>query len=392
MKIGIDQLHVYTPSLYLDLKDLAKARQVDPDKYTIGIGQDRMGINPITQDTVSMAANAACPLINARNASEIDMIILATESGTDYSKSGATYLHDLLAIQPFARAIEVKQACYSGTAGIMMAYDYVSNHPDRKVLVVASDIARYGLGTAGEVTQGAGAVAMIISQNPRVLTLNNDSVPYTFHNFDFWRPNYAKNALVDGKYSNQAYIDAFQKTWNEHQRRHHTTLDALAAVCFHLPYSKMGKKALTTILDEESDTTNRLLTRYEKSVQYTRQIGNIYTGSLYLGFASLLDLDESLNAGETIGFFSYGSGSVAEFFTGELVENYRHHLYTSDHEKMLSQRYPLTIEEYETTFLESLPEDGSSVALSHPQDKAVIQLAAMDQHRRIYQIYDKVEQ
>ena len=50
-------------------------------------------------------------------------------------------------------------------------------------------------------------------------------------------------------------------------------------------------------------------------------MGNIYTGSLYLSLISLLETHK-LSAGDNIGLFSYGSGSVGEFFSGKLVEGY----------------------------------------------------------------------
>ncbi|MBA5759782.1 hydroxymethylglutaryl-CoA synthase, partial [Escherichia coli] len=109
----------------------------------------------------------------------IDLVILATESGIDESKAGAVYIHRLLGIQPFSRAIEIKEACYGATAGINLAKDYVAKHPDSKVLVIGSDIARYGLATGGEATQGAGAVAMVIAGDPRCITLEDDNVFYT---------------------------------------------------------------------------------------------------------------------------------------------------------------------------------------------------------------------
>lgn len=65
-----------------------------------------------------------------------------------------------------------------------MAKEYVKNHPERKVLVIASDIARYGLASGGEVTQGVGAVAMMITQNPRILSIEDDSVFLTEDIYD----------------------------------------------------------------------------------------------------------------------------------------------------------------------------------------------------------------
>ncbi|MDK7260552.1 hydroxymethylglutaryl-CoA synthase, partial [Gardnerella vaginalis] len=81
----------------------------------------------------------------------------------------ATYLHESLGIHAFAKSYEIKEACYGATAALQIACDYVRLRPERKVLVVASDIARYGLATGGEPTQGAGAIAMLISKNPSVL-------------------------------------------------------------------------------------------------------------------------------------------------------------------------------------------------------------------------------
>ena len=40
MKIGIDAIAMDTPDFYVDLVKLAQVRGDDPDKYTIGIGQD----------------------------------------------------------------------------------------------------------------------------------------------------------------------------------------------------------------------------------------------------------------------------------------------------------------------------------------------------------------
>lgn len=48
---------------------------------------------------------------------------------------------------------------------------------------------------------------MLITANPRVLAIEPTSVAYTKDVMDFWRPLYAEEALVDGKYSTNVYID-----------------------------------------------------------------------------------------------------------------------------------------------------------------------------------------
>ncbi len=204
--------------MYISMYDLANARNEDPNKYLIGIGQKNQSVIPVTQDAVTMAANAAYPIIcDCKN--DIDLIIFGTESGVDNSKSAAIYLQNLLKLNSNARAFEIKQACYGATAGIQMAKDYVKAHPNSKALVVGSDVARYGLNTPGEVTQGGGAVAMIISANPSILAFNGDSSFHSEDIMDFWRPLNKTEALVDGHYSNNIYVDFFQKKLGKIIRR-----------------------------------------------------------------------------------------------------------------------------------------------------------------------------
>lgn len=140
---------------------------------------------------------------------DIDMVIFGTETGIDNSKSAAIYVQSLLGISSRARSFEIKQACYGGTAGVQMAADHIAMHPESKVLVLAADIARYGIGTPGEVTQGGGAIAMLLSANPSILALDNQSTFHSENIMDFWRPFYKREAIVDGHYSTNIYIDFF---------------------------------------------------------------------------------------------------------------------------------------------------------------------------------------
>ncbi|SUM35012.1 3-hydroxy-3-methylglutaryl-CoA synthase [Staphylococcus gallinarum] len=330
---------------------LAEARQVDPNKFLLGIGQTEMSVSPMSQDIVSMGANAAKEIITDEDKKQISMVIVATESAIDSAKASAVQIHNLLGIQPFARCIEMKEACYAATPAIQLAKDYLAQRPDEKVLVIASDTARYGLNSGGEPTQGAGAVAMIISQNPRILELNDDAVAFTEDVYDFWRPSGQPYPLVDGALSKDAYIHSFQESWNEYARRHNKSLSDFSSLCFHVPFTKMGKKALDSILtdDIDEDTKERLTTGYDAATYYNRYVGNIYTGSLYLSLISLLET-HNLSAGENIGLFSYGSGSVGEFFSGKLVEGYQNALDIQGHKDLLNNRTEISVDTYETFF------------------------------------------
>ena len=415
-KVGIDRITFATPNCYLSMRDLAIERGIDPNKFTIGIGQSQQAVPPNHQDIVTLGAQAALPLMQYIDSNRLKMVIVGTESGVDASKSSALYIHKLLNLSSWVRCVEVKEACYGGTAALMMARDYVLAHSGAQVLVIAADIARYGVGTPGEVTQGAGSVAMLVSENPRVLQINDDSVVKSAEIQDFWRPVYQSTALARGKFSTEQYIRMFCDVWQRYSAENDCNFNDFEAICFHLPYTKMGLKALKAGLGENSgvphscdgvlytndgvsltsDTRERLLARYQDSTQYSRRIGNINTGSLYLGLISLLDYDyfrnscdpsesavdssavacdssaaydsssatrpnesplhpSSLLPGQKIGLFSYGSGAVAEFFSATLVPGWRSALFSNQHIKTLNNRTQLTVSQYEEMFNSAAP-------------------------------------
>src|SRR5699024_4090186 len=119
------------------------------------------------------------------------------ESGIDHSKSAAVYVHKLLGLTPETRAVELKQACYSATAGLQMAKGHIALHPEKKVLVFASDIARYGLNTSGEVRQVVVDIAMVVANEPLILSFENESTYMTKDIMVFWRMIYSDTAYVD---------------------------------------------------------------------------------------------------------------------------------------------------------------------------------------------------
>ena len=61
----------------------------------------------------------------------------------------------------------------------------------------------------------------------------------------------------------------------------------------------------------------------ERSLVIAKELGNIYTGSLYNGLLSLL-CDQSIDmAGRKILMFSYGSGCAASMFVLKVNAGYR---------------------------------------------------------------------
>lgn len=390
MQIGIEKIGFFVPPTYIEMDDLAHARDTDPNKYRIGIGQDQMAIATPAYDSVAMGINAAKQIISASDRQQIDTVIFATETGVDHSKAGAIWIHHFLKLTPYARAIEMKQACYSATAAIRLAQGHIALNPESKVLVVASDIAKYGLQTGGEPTQGAGAVAILLSSQPKIIALDSQSAAFTQEMPDFWRPLYSTWAFVDGKYSNAAYLDTLQATWACYHEKTSAVLSDFDILLFHVPYTKMGRKALQALANQMSeDEYANFEAHYEKAIVYNRRVGNIYTGSLYLSLLSLLEQDETLQAGMRLGLFSYGSGAVGEFFTGTLLSDYEKHIYPAEHKAMLDERQKLTIDEYEAILghaekNEQVDEQGNLVVTDSYARQSDVRYAGAEGHHRHY--------
>ncbi len=328
--IGIDSLALAVPRGHLDLRDLAEARGVPASKYLDGIGTQRMAIADADEDPVTLAVAAArrAFALSGRDPGEIGLCVVGTETAIDHSKPIAAFLHGLLGLPSACRVFETKHACFGGTAGLFNALDWIASGSarGRSALVICADVARYALGSAGEPTQGAGSVAMIVSERPRLLELDvGRSGAYARDVHDFWRPLHSKDAAVDGRLSVQCYLDALAGAYGEWRRTGSSTEaeEPLARTCYHVPYGKMARKAhrhrrMIDGLDEASaDAT--FAAEVATSLLLPAQIGNVYTGSLYVALASLLHAEARAIEGRRVGLFSYGSGCVAEFFAGRVA-------------------------------------------------------------------------
>ncbi len=363
--VGVSDISVYIPQYYLSHNDLAQTRDIPVEKFTIGLGNDNMAIIPNWEDTVTMAANAALNLLNKTDTdpNEIQQMVVSTETGVDYSKPVASYIQDLLNIGTRCRVYEIKHACYGGTAGLINSVDRISlNFKNAsKALVIMTDIARYGFESAGEPTQGAGAVALLVEKDPKLLSIDTAlNGLYSKNVFDFWRPSGHSVPIVDGKYSIECYLTALEGAL-EHLRlnldlKGGKLFDSLDYLIYHMPYCNMAKKAHRRLVEieykelEEEDLEKKYNETFEKMVEPSllgiKQVGNIYTGAVYMGLMSLLENEKEKAAGKKIGIFSYGSGCGAEFFICDVKEKIDDVLNKLDFQKQLDRRKKISIDHY----------------------------------------------
>ncbi len=409
--VGIDAMAFHGPECFVEMADLALARGVDPAKYVKGLGQRQMAVASPCEDTVTMAASAGAKALAQFNIDPADIgtLIVGTETGVDHSKPAAVYVHELLGLANNCRTFETKHACYGAMAGLTSAMDWINAGRARgkKALIIASDIARYGLGTPGEPTQGAGAVAMVIAKAPRLLALDSEVFgDYTRQVMDFWRPLYSKHAFADGHYSIECYLDALAACWDDAHGKTgiaaNHRLPALDACFYHVPFTRMAAKAHTRHWEAElgrklgaDDAEHHMKIADSYQVQVApwlglnSVVGNIYTGSLFLAVMDYLrQLSPDGEQARTISLFSYGSGCGAALCFADVVAGAADWAGALDPQPELDQRRRMDIGQYEHLVRAGEEADANGTDVANPKRWGLtgdILFTGTVDHQRCYQ-------
>ncbi|OLS12244.1 MAG: HMG-CoA synthase [Promethearchaeota archaeon CR_4] len=239
LDIGIDGIGFYVPQERLRLADLAHARGVDPAKYIDGLMLEEFAVPDYGEDAVSMALMASnrALLKSGIDPHSIDCVLVGTESAAYAVKSIAAILSGMLGISEHAFTGDLTHACASATCSIINAIGLISAGLIKRALVIGTDVSKYPIGSAGEPTQGAGAIALIISRNPRIARFSANFGKISGHVNDFFRPNGQDTAIVYGHYSIDAYL-SFQQHAYDDLSRQIGPIDPNYWI-FHSPYAKL---------------------------------------------------------------------------------------------------------------------------------------------------------
>ncbi|QQQ30056.1 hydroxymethylglutaryl-CoA synthase family protein [Chryseobacterium indoltheticum] len=402
MSFGIEAAAYYVPSLYLEIKDLAEKRGIEPAKLEKGLGLHKMGFPDVHEDAATFAAEALLKLIKDYkiNPKEISRIYLGTESAIDAAKPTASYAMQM--VEKVLEAdfgercfkncdvVDMTFACIGAVDALHNSLDFVRVNPDKKAVVIASDYAKYELASSGEYTQGGGAVALLVSAKPDLIEIENNWGIATESVFDFFKPRRhfkkedLKNAtesfpdkieiftdepVFDGQYSNQCYQDRIREAYQHYEEVSGKTKPSenWKYLIFHLPYAFHGKRVFTEIYslenglnystpDEQKTVAKSenyiefINNKIEKTQRASSEIGNMYTASIFMALLSALQTSFNENeelAGEEIGFLGYGSGSKSKVFAGKVSENWKNVVAKWDLFENLKNRLAIDFDTYE---------------------------------------------
>ena len=413
MNPGIDAIAFDVAPLHFPISRLAALRQIEAEKLEKGLGLLKMTLPDVNQDPVVFGANALTKLIeqNQINLSEVARIYVGTESSIDSSKPIASFLIGLME-QKFGEnalahcdVVDFTFACIGGVDAMQNCLDFVRINPDQKAIVVTTDIAKYDLESSGEYTQGAGAIAMLVSATPRIISFDTNWATSSKGVFDFFKPYrslskkeitgndqneswlgqleaeieiHKDQPVFDGQYSNQCYMDRTKAAYFTYKTKvgfAGSLYQSWSQIIMHLPYAFQGRRMLSEIY--ALDATEPILSGSESGADYQNKlkevskseaykqfvaeklqdaeqasslIGNLYTGSIFMGLLSALT--QAQLRGEEIseqkfGFMAYGSGSKSKVFEGEIQAGWRAQIEKTSLFAVLANSQEIDVNTYE---------------------------------------------
>ena len=362
--IGIDSIGFHAPRHYLDIEDLAVKRNVDPNKFKEGLMLKEMRLPEVDEDIISIGLKAGYNALQRGkiNPKEIDAVFAGTETIVYAVKSVSNIFAELLGVSKNCITQDIYNACAGGTLAILNAIALIEKDIINKALIISADISSYEMGSPAEPTQGSGAIALIISRNPRIATFSKKFGKISGNVNDFFRPANEKNAQVFGKYSTDTYLN-FQLRAYDDLIKHIGNFYA-DYYTFHAPFSKMPIKCMRQIIEKrwlkdinnfikksDRDLTTKIFTHLDSFLQnisvlpeyvYLKlkekgfsseklekisnwvvsgvkgqvlpqlrvpmHFGNMYNASIWAQIAYILENQAKDN--DTIYFGSYGSGAT----------------------------------------------------------------------------------
>lgn len=272
--IGISGLAAYVPPFRVWLDDWCGWTGNQWPKIREVVGRSFRVRGP-NHSVYTMAATAVVRLIDKYDIdpSRVNFLGLGTESSTDNS-AGAIIVKGMVdqALEsrgrpPISRRCEVpefKHACLGGVYAMKGALRHLAlDGAGGQAIVVCADIAEYARGSSGEPTQGAGAVAMLLEEEPQLaeVDLTQSGLASAYRIMDFRKPmlrfcgqdrsqshQVQDFPVFNGKYSTTCYIDqtlhALRHMLEKRDLNAADYLRSLQTVFMHRPYRRMPETGL----------------------------------------------------------------------------------------------------------------------------------------------------
>jgi 3-hydroxy-3-methylglutaryl CoA synthase len=354
---GIEKIGVYPCSLFLPLPALCEARGRSTADICGSMMIDERSLNPLWEDPVTMAVNAANSILTDADRQSIELLIVASESGVDFEKPMSTWVQRYTGLNANCRNFEIKHACYGSTAAMQLASCWLASGVDHgaKALIISTDQSRMHVGKPWEFVLGAGAAAVLLSNEPRILSMEMGKNGYWTHELsDLTRPT-GRVETGNSETSLVSYMEALEGAFAHFVKRVPEVMEYdsfFQRHVYHMPFGGIAWRAHKTLLRLSKHwSTKDAWANFESkglaALQYVRRMGATYSASTFIGLLGLIDGTPELWPDERVSMFSYGSGCCAEFYSGKIAPDAKATASQSIVKQKLDTRRMVSVAEYE---------------------------------------------
>jgi hydroxymethylglutaryl-CoA synthase len=362
--VGIEKIRVNPGTMAIDMRALVAARGGDVDGVCGAMMIDERSVNPPWEDPVTLAVNACRELLTYEERDSVGLLLVGSESGPDQEKPLSSWIQRYAGLRDDCRNLEVKHACYAGTGALHLAAHWLLGQPaGARALVVTTDQSREHFGKPYEFVMGAGAVAMLLSRDPRFFALELDlGGVYTHEVSDLTRPT-SRVEAGHSETSLLSYLDAVDLTFERYRAQArarrgvelgtHAELRAwMPYQIYHAPFGGITRRAHRALLRslpgyDAGAGSAEFDALISPTLRHNRRMGGTYAASVFISLLGAVDAFGSDVAGRRAGIYSYGSGSCAEFYGGVFGDDAVEIARAAGVGVLLDQRLPLDVAAYE---------------------------------------------
>jgi len=332
-RFGIDRLCVYPCTMALDMRTLVAARNGNVAEVCDDMMIDERTVCPPWEDPITLAVNAGLALLTPDERKSVKLLLVASESAPDQEKALSTWVQRYLGLGDDCRNLEVKHACYGGSGAMRLALSWLAADalPGETALVICTDQSRAHFWRPYEFVMGAGAAAVLLSENPRFLIIDHGlSGFYTHEVSDLIRPTsrveagHSETSLLSYMDAVDIAFDRYNDSLARQGRAPMATVEDLRAwlpfQIYHAPFGGITRRAHRAVMRtlngwDASTQAADFAQRVEPSLIFNRRMGGTYAASIFISLLGLAASTEAVN-GRRVGIYSYGSGSAGEFYSG----------------------------------------------------------------------------
>jgi hydroxymethylglutaryl-CoA synthase len=302
---GIIGWGAYIPKYRIRAETIAEVQGTDCNSIIAGLGLTEKSVPGKDEDTATIAVAAARDALKRAgiNRKQIGSVYVGSESHPYAVKPTASIVGEALDIGNSYMAVDTEFACKAGTATIQINAGLVDSKMIKYGLSVGADTSQAEPGNALEYSAAAGGAAFILGPSEEAIATLDYTCSYTTDTPDFWRRPGQSYPSHAGRFTGEpAYFKHVTNATKMMLEKSGAKITDFKYVVFHMPNGKFPLR-----IAKQFGVTKEQI---EPGLVVTK-IGNTYSGSSILGFASVLDVAKP---GDKILLTSYGSGSGSDSF------------------------------------------------------------------------------